>query len=98
MKKLDFNTPTDFQTYFQGKNKELTGAIVQSIGDAVMFQKKTANLFEISFNDSDTIFEINLPKNQWIVALEQCLKDYEEWGMGNEAIDTWQLKSEIAKW
>lgn len=98
MKKLDFNTPADFQSYFQDKSPELTGVIVQAIADAMQFQKRTADLFEICFDNSDTVFEISLPKKQWIVALENCLKHYEEWGMGDDALDTYLLIKDVKAW
>ena len=98
MKKLHFDSPADFQVYFQGKSPELTGAIADAIREAMQFQKKTADLFEISFDDSDVFFEISLPKKQWITALENCLKHYEEWEMGDDALDTYLLIKDVKAW
>jgi hypothetical protein len=98
MKKLQFDTPDDFQKYFRGKSPELTGAIVDAIREAMQFQKKTADLFEICFDESDTVFEISLPKKQWITALENCLKHYEEWEMGDDALDTYLLLKDVKAW
>jgi hypothetical protein len=43
----------------------------------------------------DTSFEISLSKKEWIIALENCLKHYSEWEMGDEAIDTYLLIKEL---
>jgi hypothetical protein len=63
-----------------------------------MFHKKTANLFEITFDESDSVFEISLSHKEWIIALENCLSHYEEWEMGDDAIDTFLLIKEIKTW
>jgi hypothetical protein len=39
----------------------------------------------------DGSFEISLPKKEWITALENCLKHYEEWEHSDDAIDTFLL-------
>lgn len=98
MKKLVFTSTEEFSEYFKGKSPELTNAIVHAIREAFMFHKKTANLFEISFEENDTLFEISLPHKQWISALENCLKHYEEWEMNDDAIDTYLLIKEIKLW
>ena len=43
----------------------------------------------------DTSFEISLTSKEWIIALENCLKHYEEWEMSDEAIDTFLLIKEL---
>jgi len=98
MKKLVFESTNEFSEYFKGKSPELTNTIVHAIRDAFMFHKKTANLFEISFDQSDSIFEISLSHKEWVVALENCLSHYHEWEMHDDEIDTWQLIKEIKLW
>jgi hypothetical protein len=98
MKKLDFKSTDEFSEYFKGKSQELTTAIVESIRDAFMFQKKTATLFQISFDGSDSVFEISLSHKEWVASLETCLSHYEEWEMGDDAIDTFLLIKEIKSW
>jgi len=98
MKKLQFSSPDEFQKYFRGKSPELTGVIVDAIREAMQFQKKTADLFEICFDESDTVFEISLPRKQWVTALENCLKHYEEWEMGDDALDTYLLLKDVKAW
>lgn len=98
MKKLSFRSTQDFSEYFQGKSPELTDSIVHSIREAFTFNKRTANLFEISFDGSDSRFEISLNKKEWLTALGNCLSHYEEWSMHDDAIDTWQLIEDIKKW
>ena len=98
MKKLAFQSTDEFNEYFQGKNPELTNLIVNAIREAMSFNKKTAHLFEISFDGVDTMFEISLTKNQWVTALENCLSHYEEWSMGDDAIDTYLLIKDVKAW
>ena len=98
MKKLAFQSPDEFNEYFQGKNPELTNLIVNAIREAMSFNKKSAQLFEISFDGVDTIFDISLTKSQWVVALENCLSHYEEWSMGDDAIDTYLLIKDVKAW
>jgi hypothetical protein len=98
MKKLTFQSPDEFNEYFKGKSPELTNIIVSCIREAMLFNKKTAQLFEISFDGMDTVFEISLTKNQWVVALQNCLSHYEEWEMGDDAIDTYLLIKDVKAW
>jgi hypothetical protein len=98
MKQLSFRTPDEFSEFFKAKNPELTNTISNAIREAMSFNKKTAQLFEISFEGVDTVFEISLTKNQWVVALENCLSHYEEWQMGDDAIDTYLLIKDVKAW
>jgi hypothetical protein len=43
----------------------------------------------------DTSFEISITTKEWITALENCLKHYEEWEMADDAIDTYLLLKEL---
>jgi hypothetical protein len=98
MKKIHFDSPEEFRKYFSGKSPELTGIIVDAIRESMQFQKRTADLFEVTWEDSDSVFEISLPKNQWVTALETCLKHYEEWEMGDDALDTYLLIKDVKAW
>jgi len=98
MKKLLFISTEEFSEYFKGKSPELTNAIVHAIREAFMFHKKSADVFQISFEENDNVFEISLPSKEWVTALENCLRHYEEWEMGDDAIDTYLLIKEIKLW
>ena len=98
MKKLEFRSTDEFSEFFKGKSLDLTNNIVHSIREAFLFQKKTANLFEITFDGNESVYEISLSKKEWVVALENCLSHYEEWEMGDDAIDTFLLIKEIKLW
>ena len=98
MKKLEFASPEEFSEYFKGKSQDLTDAIVLAIREAVQFQRKTANLFQITFDGTDSVFEISLSKKEWVTALENCLSHYHEWEMHDDEIDTWQLIQEVKTW
>jgi hypothetical protein len=39
----------------------------------------------------ESAFEISITKKEWIIALENCLKHYEEWEHSDDAIDTFLL-------
>ena len=98
MKAYNFEHPEEFEKLFSGNNKEVTDAMVSGIIEAFQFHKDDAPLFSISFGDDDIAYEINLPKKQWIGALQKCLDLYHEWGHSDEAIDTYLIQKEIKKW
>lgn len=98
MKQLHFDTPEEFNKFFKKRNTEVTDSIVEAIKESMQYQKKSAMLFEISFGDEDTLFEISLPKNQWVTALESCLEHYEELELGDQALDTWITLRDVKAW
>ena len=97
MKELNFTTPDGFEKLFSKKSKEVTDAIIEAITEAIEQGKKTAIMFQVSFENTDLSYEISLPAKQWKTALENCLKHYEELNCSDECIDTWQLLSKVAK-
>jgi hypothetical protein len=98
MKKLHFESTEQFVTLFQSKRKDVTDSIVESIEQAMSNCKKTALLFEITFEDAELMYEISLPASQWPSALEKCLEHYHELGLSNEQIDTWKLLEAAKVW
>ena len=72
--------------------------MVEGIQEAFMFHKKSADLFEITFDDADLVFEISLPSTQWELALETCLNHYRDLEASDKAIDTYLLQKDIRKW
>ena len=98
MKKLHFESTEQFVTLFQSKRKDVTDSIVESIEQAMGNSKKTALLFEITFEDAELMYEISLPASQWPSALEKCLEHYHELGLANEQIDTWKLLEASKVW
>lgn len=98
MKKLKFKSTEEFESAFYGKNKQVTDAIVESIREAMQFQKRSALLFDISFEDHDVAYEISLPKSQWETALQSCLDHYHSINSTDDCIDTWQLKEDLKNW
>lgn len=89
--KLHFNTPEEFTQTFKNKDVNVTNSIVASIENAMQNRKKTALLFEITFEEHDNLYEISLPQSQWTQALQSCLDFYHKAEMSDEAIDTWKL-------
>lgn len=98
MVKLHFNSPEEFTTIFKQQDLKVTNAIVSAIEDAMEDRKKTAMLFEITFEEHDNLYEISLPQSQWATALQSCLDRYHELQMANEAIDTWKLLEAAKVW
>ena len=95
MRKLQIESLEELESIFRKKTLDMTTNIRDSIQEAINKKKKTALLFEIEMDGMDTSFEISLTSKEWITALENCLKHYEEWEMGDEAIDTYLLIKEL---
>lgn len=91
MVKLHFNTTEEFEGLFKVKTLAVTRAIVQGIEKAVTLRKRSAPLFEITFDQVDLAYEISLPKSQWQSALENCLDHLHEEELADEQIDCWKL-------
>lgn len=91
MDKLHFNSTSDFESLFKKKTLSVTRSIIANIEKAVTERKRTAILFQISFEDCDTSYEISLPQSQWQNALESCLKHLHSEGLADEQIDCWKL-------
>jgi hypothetical protein len=95
MRKLQIESLEELESVFKEKTVDMTTNIRDSIQEAVNNRKKTALLFEIEVDGMDTSFEVSITTKEWMTALENCLKHYEEWGMSDEAIDTWQLIQKV---
>lgn len=95
MRKLQVESLEELEGIFREKSVDMTNNIREGIQEARVKKKKTATLFEIEVDGLDTVFEISLTSKEWITALENCLRHYEEWEMGDEAIDTYLLIKEL---
>ena len=95
MRKLEIDSLEELEAIFREKSVDMTNNIREGIEEAMKAKKKTAILFEIFMEGMDTSFEISLSSKEWIIALENCLKHYSEWEMGDEAIDTYLLIKEL---
>ena len=95
---MHFNSTAEFERVFKATDQEITDAMVEGIQEAFTYQKKSAQLFEISFEDVDIVYEITLPSKQWEQALETCLKHYQDLDLADPAIDTYLLQKDIRKW
>lgn len=95
MRKLQIEDLQELEAIFRERSVDMTNNIQQGIKEAFDNRKKTAMLFEIQIEGLENSFEISLPIKEWIVALENCLKHYEEWEMSDEAIDTYLLIKEL---
>ena len=95
MKKLKIDSLEELESIFREKSEDMTTAIRDSIQEALEKKKKTAVLFEIEIEGMENVFEISLSSKEWSIALENCLRHYQEWEMADDAIDTWQLIQKI---
>jgi hypothetical protein len=91
MRRIEISSLEELEAMFKEKSVELTDAIKQSIQEAYDAKKKTALLFEIQIEGVESAFEISITKKEWIIALENCLKHYEEWEHSDDQIDTYIL-------
>tara|TARA_R100000541_G_scaffold52393_1_gene60103 strand:- start:41 stop:346 length:306 start_codon:yes stop_codon:yes gene_type:complete len=94
---LNFNTLEEFEQLFSYTNKKVVDGICNSINEAYLFSRKSAKIFNISFQDKEMSYEISLPLKEWPEALSTCLKYYEDNGESDQCIDTWKLKDNIEK-
>lgn len=95
MRKLQIESLEELENIFREKSVDMTTNIRDSIQEALTKKKKTALLFEIEVDGMDTSFEISITTKEWVAALENCLKHFEEWEMGDDAIDTYLLIKEL---
>jgi hypothetical protein len=91
MKRLEIDSLEELEAMFKEKSVEMTDAIRESIQEAYDSKKRTALLFEIQIEGVENAFEISITRKEWIIALENCLRHYEEWEHGDDALDTYLL-------
>lgn len=96
MKVLHFKDPIEFEQLFSKKTPEVTDAIVEAIENAMKDNRKSADIFHITFDSSDHGYEITMLRAEWATALESCLSHYHAADETDKAIDCWKLL-ELAK-
>ena len=99
MVKLHFNTTDEFEGLFKNKKLSVTRAIIQGIEDAMQGNKRSACLFEVTFEEAEMAYEISLPQSQWATALESCLKHlHTKDNTSDEQIACWKLLEAAKSW
>ncbi len=93
--RLHFKRTEEFEGLFKRKTLSVTRSIVDGIDTAFKKDKRSAPLFEITFDEVDTMYEISLPKSQWKNALESCLEHLHIEELADEQIDCWKLIESI---
>ena len=96
--KLHFNSVKEFDVLFKHKTLAVTRSIIQSIEGTMKTNKRSALLFEITFEDADCMYEISLPVSQWTTALESCLAHLHKEGLADEQIDCWKVLEAAKVW
>lgn len=99
MLSLEFDTPEEFDEYFDSDNleskREVAETIFEGIRKAMAEDKNEAELFQISFTSGDDALDVTLPRSEWSVALENCQKKFHEMELFDEAIDVYNLRKEV---
>ena len=98
MVRLHFKKTEDFEGLFKRKSLSVTRSIIKGIEEAMKENKRTAPLFEISFDEADTMFEISLSQSQWEPALQSCLEHLHAKELPDEQIDCWKLLEAAKAW
>lgn len=99
MKKLTYTTPTDLLENFPILASEASfDDVAASIYDTINQGSKTAKIYEIHLENSDFYTEITLPTSQWIPALKECIKNFEEKGNSNKAFEAYMLIKRIEQY
>lgn len=98
MVKIHLKDTEEFEELFRNQNLKVTEHIVEGISKAMQKNYKSADLFEISFEGVEMVYEISLPQSQWSTALQSCLDKYYEHDMHDECIDTWKLLEAAKLW
>ncbi len=98
MKKIHLKNTAEFENLFKNKTLKITDHIVEGISDAMEKNIKVADLFEVSFEGEEMVYEISLPQSQWATALQSCLDIYHKEGLSDEGIDTWKLLETAKVW
>jgi len=94
---LTFKDREEFERLFTPNNGELVAQMSDTIREASEAKKNTAEIFLISFDNSDFSYEVTIAKKEWPVVLQQCLEYYHKNEMSDECIDVWQLLDKIKK-
>jgi len=97
MRKIKFKNTDEFERVFKQQDQEITDSIYESIEEASQLKKRTANLFEISFENVEVVYNISLPLSQWETALQTCLDLYTNSNEPDKAIDTYLLMKRVNK-
>lgn len=95
MRKMHFENTNEFERVFKKKDEEVTDAIAEAIQEALEGKKKTAYLFQVSFEDAEMSYEITLPSTQWETALKTCLEHYTQIDASDKAIEVYLMQKQI---
>tara|TARA_B100000900_G_scaffold319726_1_gene278890 strand:+ start:193 stop:489 length:297 start_codon:yes stop_codon:yes gene_type:complete len=98
MVKLHFKTTDEFEVLFKRKSLSVTRSIIKGIETAMQGNKRSAQLFEITFEGADNMFEIALPQREWVGALQSCLEHLHAKDLSDEQIDCWKLLEAAKAW
>ena len=95
---LHFKNTDQFEILFRSKTLKVSDGIVSGIEKALQENKKTADLFQLTFEGVDHSYEISLNRVEWKAALENCLDHYHHLELADKQIDCWKLLELVKVW
>lgn len=98
MVRLNFETSDQFSALFKERSKKVTDAMVSGIEKAMLENKKTADIFQITFEEEEIAFDISIVRREWKHALKSCLDHYHTLNLTDQQIDTWKLLEAAKTW
>ena len=91
MVRLHFDTADEFEGLFKQKSRKVTDAMVLGIEKAMLENKKSADIFQITFGEEEVAFDISIVRSEWKHALQSCLDHLHHENLTDEQIDCWKL-------
>lgn len=98
MVRLHFDRADQFEGLFKQKTRKVTDAMVLGIEKAMLENKKSADIFQITFGKEEVAFDISIVRSEWKHALQSCLDHYHSLNLSDEQIDTWKLLEAAKSW
>lgn len=95
--KLKFTNMEDLIRFF-GSDEGLidnSKRILESITDSLEKGQAVAELFSIDLYEDEAEISVKLDRDQWEIALENCLEYFERYELADESIDTYMLLKKI---
>jgi len=88
-------TSEDYLDFFRDRKVEVTNAICNGIEVAFETQQDVANVFEVDFIDSLSVYEVSIDKKDWSDTLTSCMNIFQEHNESDMAIDAYMLKKKV---
>lgn len=94
--KVSFNNIEEYEQFVKTESVEVLKSVLEAIKEAVSYNRKEAELFELFFKGSKYSYKLTLERAEWIPALDKCIEVFTNKKESDLAIDSYYLK-EIVK-